>query len=106
MTHAFTMKLLPGFQEEYKRRHDFIWPELEQLLKNSGIKEYLIYLDESTGTLFGFQHLESNHSTADLPNDPVVKKWWAYMADIMITNTDNSPVEGSLKEVFRLKTNL
>ncbi|WP_028376232.1 L-rhamnose mutarotase [Leeuwenhoekiella sp. MAR_2009_132] len=105
MTHAFTMKLIPGFEEEYKRRHDHIWPELESLLNNSGIKEYFIYLDEHTGTLFGFQNLESNHSTARLPNDPIVKKWWANMADIMETNADNSPVEGTLKEVFKLKNN-
>lgn len=104
ITHAFTMQLKPGFEEEYKRRHDAIWPELQELLAESGIEEYYIYLHEQTGTLFAFQKLMAGHTTASLPDHPVVKKWWNYMADIMNTHPDHSPVENRLKEVFRLDT--
>ncbi|UZR99742.1 L-rhamnose mutarotase [Chondrinema litorale] len=99
---AFTMKLKPGFEAEYKKRHDEIWPELEAMLSESGISDYSIYLDEETLTLFAFQKVADQVKEAQIPNNPIVKKWWAYMADIMETNPDNSPVTKPLREVFHL----
>ncbi len=99
---AFKMKLKPGFKEEYKKRHDELWPELKDLLKQSGISDYTIFLDEETNTLFAVQKQEGNQSSQDLGSTEVVKKWWAYMADIMDTNPDNSPVSTPLEEVFHL----
>jgi L-rhamnose mutarotase len=96
------MKLKPGFEAEYKKRHDEIWPELEVLLSESGVHDYSIFLDEETLTLFAFQKLDKDFDENYLPNHPVVKKWWSYMADIMETNPDNSPVAIPLKEVFHL----
>ncbi len=99
---AFTMKLRPGFEAEYRRRHDQIWPELVRELEAAGVSDYSIYLDPATLTLFAFQKLK-DHDTADqLPASPVVKRWWAYMADIMETNPDRSPVTVPLAEVFHL----
>jgi len=97
---AFTMKLKPGFEDEYKKRHDEIWPELKALLSDKGISDYAIYLDKRTLTLFAVQHLADNFDPRSIPKHPIVKKWWAYMADIMETNEDNSPVESQLTEVF------
>ncbi|MFD2825381.1 L-rhamnose mutarotase [Leeuwenhoekiella polynyae] len=102
-TQAFTMKLKPGFEEEYKKRHDEIWPELQSLLNESRIEQYHIFLDEKTGTLFAFQTLKEDHTTETIPQNPIVKKWWAFMADIMETNPDYSPIETPLKEVFKLQ---
>jgi L-rhamnose mutarotase len=99
---AFTMKLKPGFQTEYKRRHDEIWPELARELEAAGVSDYSIFLDESTLTLFAFQKLKDHDTSELLPSSPIVKKWWKYMADIMETNTDNSPVTVNLREVFHL----
>ncbi|MEN9980865.1 MAG: hypothetical protein RL542_652 [Bacteroidota bacterium] len=99
---AFKMKLKSGFEAEYKKRHDEIWPELEVLLSESGVHDYSIFLDEETLTLFAFQKLDKDFDENYLPNHPVVKKWWSYMADIMETNPDNSPVAIPLKEVFHL----
>ncbi|WP_276360162.1 L-rhamnose mutarotase [Daejeonella sp. H1SJ63] len=99
---SFKMKLKPGFKEEYKRRHDQIWPELAALLKESGISNYSIFLDEETGILFAVQTLSGNNSSQDLSKNEIVKKWWAYMADIMDTNKDNSPVSRPLEMVFHL----
>lgn len=99
---AFKMQLHPGFEDEYKKRHDNLWPELKQLLKRSGVSEYSIYLDESTNTLFGVMHVEDPALLLNMPEHPVMKKWWAYMRDIMDTNADNSPVSVPLKEVFFL----
>lgn len=94
------MQLKPGFETEYKKRHDEIWPELSNLLSESGISEYSIFLDEETLTLFAFQKLNTDFDEDTIPQHPIVKKWWAYMADIMETNPDNSPVSHPIKEVF------
>ena len=99
---AFTMKLFPGFEEEYKKRHQNLWPDLKDLLKKSGVREYYIYLDERSLTLFGVMQVEDPALLEGLPDHPVMKKWWAYMKDIMDTNPDNSPVSAPLTEVFYL----
>lgn len=99
-THAFTMQLKPGFEAEYQRRHDEIWPELADLLHEAGVSDYSIFLDEKSLVLFGVLKRTDNHTMDDLPNTPLMKKWWAYMADIMDTNPDNSPVAVALKPVF------
>ena len=100
---AFKMKLHPGKTEEYKRRHNELWPELEQLLKQTGIEDYSIFLDEETNDLFGILRIEDSKQLDELPKHPVMKKWWAYMKDIMESNADNSPVSVPLKEVFYLE---
>ncbi|WP_162053408.1 L-rhamnose mutarotase [Pontibacter pamirensis] len=99
---AFKMKLKPGNEAEYKKRHDEIWPELAQLLKEAGVRDYSIFLDEETNTLFAVQK-QDGASSQDLGSTAIVQKWWAYMADIMETNPDNSPVSVPLKEVFYLE---
>jgi len=97
---GFKMKLKPGFKEEYRKRHEKIWPELKKLIKKSGVSDYSIFLDEETNILFACQKQSGEKSSQDLGSNPVVQKWWAYMADIMETNPDNSPVTISLEEIF------
>ena len=99
---AFKMELLKGFEKEYKKRHDEIWPELQILLKDNGISDYSIFLDESTNNLIGVLKAEDPKVLEGLPNHPLMKKWWKYMSDIMKTNPDHSPVSIPLKEVFYL----
>lgn len=99
---ALKMKLFEGKTEEYKRRHDELWPDLEVLLKSIGIVDYSIFLDEETNILFGTLKIDDPDQLNELPGHPVMKRWWAYMADLMATNPDNSPVSVSLKEVFYL----
>jgi L-rhamnose mutarotase len=97
---GFKMKLNPGMKEEYRKRHGEIWPELVKLLKEAGIGNYSIFLDEETNTLFAYQEQSGESSSQDLGNTEIVKKWWKYMADIMETNPDNSPVSVPLEQVF------
>jgi L-rhamnose mutarotase len=99
---AFKMKLHAGVVEEYKRRHDEIWPELAKLLKDTTISDYSIFLDESTNSLFATLKVEQRELMDQLPSHPVMKKWWAYMKDLMESNADNSPVSIPLNEVFYL----
>ena len=97
---AFKMYLNEGQKQEYKKRHDELWPELHKLLKDSGVSEYSIFLDEETNTLFAFQKNSGAGGSQDLGQTEIVKKWWAFMADIMKTNPDNSPISKPLEEVF------
>lgn len=97
---AFKMKLKPGFEAEYQKRHDEIWPELALELKMAGISDYSIFLDEETLTLFAVQKLTDQNTADLLPGTEIVKKWWSYMTDIMEVNPDNSPISIPLKEVF------
>lgn len=99
---AFKMQLHKGVEQEYKKRHDEIWPELQGLLKENGISEYSIFLDESTNSLFGVLKAEDPAKLDELPAQPVMQRWWKYMADIMETNPDSSPVSIPLTEVFYL----
>ncbi len=100
---AFKMHLKQGQKEEYIKRHNEIWPELKQLLKDAGVSEYSIFLDEETNTLFAFQKVNGDGSSQDLGSTEIVKRWWDFMADIMEVNPDNSPVSVELEEVFYLK---
>ncbi|MCX8534049.1 L-rhamnose mutarotase [Chryseobacterium sp. KC 927] len=100
---AFKMFLLKGFEEEYKKRHAEIWPELEDLLKESGVEDYSIFLDEETHILFGVLKCSNEIKYQNLPLQPIMQKWWEYNKDIMQTNEDNSPKSISLEEVFYLK---
>ncbi len=97
---AFKMQLFKGFEAEYKKRHDELWPDLQVLLKATGISDYSIFLDETTNSLFGVLKAEDPKALDDLPSHAVMQKWWAYMGDIMASNPDNSPVSVPLKEVF------
>jgi L-rhamnose mutarotase len=97
---AFRMKLFSGQEAEYRKRHDAIWPELSALLKEKGVQEYSIFLDDTTGYLFGTLKIPDAGRLDELPAHPIMKKWWAYMQDIMESNPDNSPVSLPLQEVF------
>ena len=97
---AFKMKVNPGAVEVYKKRHDELWPELRKLLKDAGLSEYSIFFDKETGILFAFQKQAGDQGSQDLGKSEIVQKWWNYMADIMETNPDNSPVTTPLEEVF------
>ncbi len=99
---AFKMQLFVGQEAEYRRRHDVLWPELRDLLKTTGISDYSIFLDEETHALFGVLTAENPARLDELPAHPVMQKWWAYMADLMATNPDQSPVQVPLKDVFYL----
>lgn len=96
------MQLKTGCEEEYKRRHDAIWPELSQALRDAGVSDYTIFLDEETLALFAVQKLEDNHQADRLPDLPIVRKWWDSMAPLMETKPDNEPVCHPLREMFHM----
>lgn len=100
---AFKMFLKPGYEDEYEKRHKALWPEMKKLLKESGVSDYSIFWDRETNILFGYQKSDSDDSSQDLGDLEIVQKWWAYMADIMETNEDNSPVSIPLDELFYME---
>ena len=97
---AAKLKLKPGMGEEYKKRHDAIWPELSKAIRDAGISDFSIFLDEETGTLFSVQKLAATNTTAELRKSEIMHKWWDHMADLMDVNSDNSPVRVPLQPVF------
>jgi L-rhamnose mutarotase len=99
---AFTMRLHPGGTAECRRRHDVIWPELVALLRDAGDRDYSSFLDEPSGTLFAVLRRTADHRMDALPAEAVMRRWWAYMADLMATNPDHSPVTTPLLPMFHL----
>jgi L-rhamnose mutarotase len=100
--YAFRMRLNAGMEAEYARRHDEIWPELVDLLHDAGISDYSIYLDRETRLLFGVLTLSADHGMDDLPQSPVMQRWWAHMADIMEVAADNAPLAVPLVPLFHM----
>ena len=96
------MSVNPDSHGEYERRHRPIWEELKAVLKNHGVSNYSIFLDDNTSQLFGYAEIESEELWAAIANTDECKRWWAYMKDVMPTNTDSSPVSRDLREVFHL----
>lgn len=100
---CFKMKLFKGFEEEYKKRHNGLWQEMKGMIHKYGGSNYSIFLDEETNTLIGYIELENEELWNKSAETEICKKWWDYMADIMETNEDNSPVSIDLKPMFFLK---
>ena len=100
--YVFRMKLFSGMKAEYIKRHDEIWPELVDLLHKAGVSDYDIWLDEETNHLIGILTRTSDNTMATLPLDPIMKRWWAHMRDIMESRPDNSPIDVPLVRVFHM----
>ena len=99
---AFKMFLHPGQRDEYKKRHDAIWPELSALLHQAGVRNYSIFLDEETNVLFAYLERPESHTMDSLPHDPVMRRWWDYMKDLMATDATGAPLAKPIGEVFHL----
>jgi L-rhamnose mutarotase len=99
---AFLMSLNPDCRAEYERRHNPIWAELQEVLKNHGVSNYSIFLEKESNQLFGYAEIESEELWVKITETDECKRWWKFMKDLMATNADNSPVSKSLEEVFHL----
>lgn len=99
---GFKMKLNKGMEAEYEKRHNELWPEMKDMIHEYGGSNYSIFLDRESSLLYGYIELEDEAKWAESADTGICKKWWAYMADIMETNPDNSPVSADFKEVFHL----
>lgn len=100
---AFVMQVNPDAHAEYQQRHNPIWPELEQVLKEHGAHHYSIFLDEARNLLFGYVEIESEERWDAVANTAVCQRWWQHMGDVMPSNPDHSPVSSPLREVFHLE---
>ncbi len=102
MIKGFKMQLYTGQEEEYERRHNALWPEMKDMIHQYGGKNYSIFLDRETMTLFGIIEIEDEARWAMGADTAINRKWWDFMADIMETNPDHSPVSKDLQLVFHL----
>ena len=99
---TFVMSVNPDCIEEYKKRHNPIWPELEQTLKDHGVTNYSIHHLPSTNQLFAYAEIENETKWNEIANTEICKKWWSHMGDLMPSNPDTSPVALDLNEVFHI----
>ncbi len=99
---AFIMTVKPGFEVEYERRHNPIWPELETVLRQHGVLSYSIFLHAETRQLFAYAEVEDEARWNAIAATPVCRRWWASMKELMPTRADNSPVSKELREVFHI----
>lgn len=99
---AFLMTLRPGHQDEYERRHNPVWPEMQEVLREHGVRNYSIFLDRATDRLFAYAEIESEELWQRIAGTEACRRWWAYMKDLMLTNPDDSPLSVALDEVFHL----
>jgi L-rhamnose mutarotase len=99
---AFLMRLKPGNEAEYRKRHDEIWPELSAALTAAGVCDYSIFLDRETGNLFAVLRLKPDNTREILPTLPIMRRWWDHMADLMDVDLTNKPVERALTPVFHM----
>ncbi len=99
---AFLMTLKDGYSEEYEQRHNPIWSELQAVLKQHGVHNYSIFLQKGTNQLFAYAEIESEERWQKIAGTDVCRRWWAFMQDLMLTNSDNSPSATDLQEVFHL----
>ncbi len=99
---AFIMTVNPGQEDEYRRRHNPIWPELQSALKAHGVHNYSIFLDRASHKLFAYVEIEDEERWLAIARTEVCRRWWAAMRDVMATNPDHSPAAAELDEVFHL----
>lgn len=101
---AWKATVKEGMLAEYKKRHDNIWAELKNVLKDAGICNYTIW---NTGNeLFGYFECEKGVAFAEKiqAESPIVDKWNEYMKDVMTMELD--PVTGAqpkMTQVFFLE---
>ena len=102
MIKGFKMQLFEGQAEEYEKRHNELWPEMIEMIHEHGGKNYTIFWDKETDTLFGYLEIEDEEKWSKSADTAINRKWWDFMAPVMETNPDNSPVCIDLKNVFHL----
>lgn len=102
MLYGFKMQLKKGCAEEYKRRHDRLWPEMKEMIHKNGGSDYSIFLDPETMTLYASIEISDPERWIKGSDNEINKKWSDYMADIMEVNDDNTPVSAALTLMFHL----
>lgn len=100
--YAWKAIVLDGMLDEYKKRHDNIWPELVEVLKKAGIRNYTIW--NVGNELFGYYECDSVEEAAKVQAEsPVVDKWNEYMKDVMVMEMDpETGAQPLMKQMFLL----
>lgn len=99
---AFLMRLNPDVAAEYEHRHNPIPAELSAELRKHGVGSYSIFLDAECLLLFAYLEFESEERLAEIARTDACQRWWRFMAPLMHTNPDASPVQTPCRQVFDL----
>lgn len=101
--YAWKAIVLDGQLDEYKKRHDNIWPEMVEVLKKAGIRNYTIW--NVGNELFGYYECDSVEEAARVQAEsPIVDKWNEYMKDVMVMEMDpETGAQPLMKQMFFLE---
>lgn len=102
--YAWRAKVIEGKLDEYIKRHNEIWPELADLLKKAGIRNYTIW--HNNNDLFGYYECEKGveYAARIQAQSPVVDKWNEYMKDVMVMEMDPvTKAQPLMEKVFLLE---
>lgn len=101
---SFLIRAKRGMSDEYVKRHNPIWPELQITLKDFGVSNYSIFIHDGSGMLFGYMEVEDESLLEKLAQQDIMKRWWKYMTDVLESENEFSDkaIEQELKEVFHL----
>ena len=102
-TIAFRLTLVEGQLEAYRKRHDEIWPELEDALRTAGVIEYRIFNQPGDTALFAVMRRKKNHSIESLAASALMRRWWDMMKDVTLTGIDGVPIQLALDPVYVMK---
>lgn len=97
------MSVHAGCEAEYVRRHQPIWPELEEALLAHGVKTYSIFLHSETRQLFAYVEFADETQWQAIAQTDVCRRWWTHLRDLMPSNPDQSPVSLPLAEIFHIE---
>ncbi|KAA8922184.1 MAG: L-rhamnose mutarotase [Thermoplasma sp.] len=100
MRYAFHLKIKKGTEDEYIKRHRNVWPEMLDLLKKAGVRNYSIFIEDTD--VFGYWECDDLSTTLDAINrSEINSKWQSFMSDIITTPAQERTGSG-MKEVFHL----
>ena len=96
------MQLREGQAEEFHRRHDPVWPQLQALLEDEGVSNFSIFLHPQTHQLFAYAEIASEERWDVITRAEVYRDWWASLRELVDVAEDNTPVATELRELFYL----
>ena len=99
---CFTFELYPGAEEEYKRRHDEIWPELVEVIEEAGIRNYTLFRSGTQVIAYAECHPDVATAFGKVGATDVNRRWAEWFRDLIVSLTDEQGNLFRADEVWHL----
>ncbi|SEG81947.1 L-rhamnose mutarotase [Actinacidiphila yanglinensis] len=102
MTHRIVNSLVvpAAHLDEYRRRHDLLWPEIRAGITAQGGRNFSIFAAPELDRVITYVEVEDLGRWHAGAADEATRRWWRHMAEVMPTHPDHSPLAVPLPEVF------